>query len=145
MLRFALTSLSVVAFGALTAGLFCVAVPNRTADAQAPLLGPTAAAAVELYENPTKIPAAISAGVQNALAAVAPGVAPRDPAQKTASVLLNQDVSVLDRQQQVWREMPKGTNVQVVALEGRFVRVRHAGETMTIPRAALQNGAMKTN
>lgn len=145
MLRFALSTLSVIALGALTAGLLHVVLPLGPADAQSAYLSTAVSEAVALWGHPAEIPAAVSRGVENTLSAVVPGFAPRDPAQKTATVLLNQDVNVLDGAQQAWRELPKGTNVQVLAARGRFVQVQHAGSVMTVPRSVLQAGVAKTN
>jgi hypothetical protein len=145
MLRFALSTLSVIALGALTAGLLHVVVPAHTTDPQPAYLGAAISEVVNLWAKPAAIPAAVSQGVENALSAMVPGFAPRDPAPKIATVLLNQDVSVLDGAQQAWRELPKGTNVQVLAARGRFVEVQHAGSVITVPRTVIQSGISKTN
>lgn len=146
MLRFALSTLSVIALGALAAGLLHVTVPLRSGDPQPAFLGTAVSEAVELWSHPESIPAALSQGFDNALSAVVPGVAPRDPAQKVATVLLNQDVSVLDGNQQAWRELPKGTNVQILASRGRFLQIRPAnGDVITVPRSVIQAGIAKTN
>src|SRR4051794_15932281 len=145
MLRFALSSLSVIALGAMTAGLLHFVAPAGPADGQPGYLSAAVSEVVKLWGHPATIPAAVSRGVENTLSAVVPGFAPRDPAQKTATVLLNQDVNVLDGTQQAWRELPKGTNVQVIASRGRFVQVQHAGNVMTVPRSVIQSGVAKTN
>src|SRR4051812_4226180 len=146
MLRFALSTLSVIALGALTAGLLHVAVPSQATNPPPAFLSAAVSEAVDLWGHPAGIPAAVSQGVENALSAMVPGFAPRDPAPKlTTTVLLNQDVNVLDRDQRAWRELPKGTNVQVLAARGRFVEVQHAGSVMTVPRTVLQAGISKAN
>lgn len=145
MLRFALTTLSVIALGAMTAGLLHVVAPAQSTNPPPAYLGAAVSEAVQLWGHPASIPAAVSQGVENALSAMVPGFAPRDPAPKMTTVLLNQDVNVLDRDQRAWRELPKGTNVQVLASRGRFVEVQHAGSVMTVPRTVLQAGVSKTN
>jgi hypothetical protein len=145
MLRHFLTSVAVIAAGAVTAAILHLAAPVRVqAQSAHGFCGAALESASHLFMNPSRLPAVLHEAVRNTVTAVAPGLDPVDPA-KTATVLLNQPVAVLEKDRGVWTELPEGTSVQVLGSQGRFVQVRHAERVITIPRSALQLGIVKTN
>ena len=64
----------------------------------------------------------------------------------SAHMMLNQNVLVLnDASGEQALELQKGTQVRLVANEGRFVRVSHGNKIVTIPRSAVVVGVARTN
>lgn len=145
MLRHFLTSVAVIAAGALTAATLHISAPAHVrAHSANGFCGAALENVTDLVANPSQVPAVIHEAVRNTITAVAPGIDPVDPAKKS-TLLLNQPVAILENDRGVWTELPQGTSVQLVGTHGRFVQVRHAERVITIPRSALQLGIVKTN
>jgi hypothetical protein len=145
MARFLLTSLATVAAAAFTAAVihFAAPVPLQHDVAATGYVTGLLDETLQLISHPSELPAAFRTGAHNTVTAMFPGVVPQDPS-RSRTVLLNQPVAVR-RGADGWKQLPRGTSVEIVANEGRFVQVRHARDLVTIPRAALQAGVMKTN
>ncbi len=76
------------------------------------------------------------------LATAAATVVPSSPIiARGSSVLLSEPVVIIQGSQAAASELPRGTRVQVLRADGRFVRVQHAHNTVTIPRTATLSSA----
>jgi hypothetical protein len=136
MNRFPFFTLSAVCAGALAAGLLQFHLPIvqtnplRVSTASAKAL---AANLVEAARESVVLPLASATA---AALAPSPGAAP-----EIASVVLAEPLLIIRGSEAAMTELPRGTRLVVLGDEGRFVRVRHAHYTMTIPRSATISGS----
>ena len=93
-------------------------------------------------ESSTLVPSAFER-VWAQVTALLPGKSARPAGTRT--VLLSEPVTILRSPGFAGANLEKGTAVDFIASEGRFVRVRHADAVITIPRSATVTGAFRVN
>lgn len=133
--------LSAIAAGALFAGFLHVTFKQDPVTAAV-----TAVRAAEANARGVKLTGPLT--FSDRVASVYESVVERfggQPAKSASTLLLNQPMAILHNEERLWTELPKGTPVQIVALDGDFVRVRHAHTIVTMPRSALVKGVSRTN
>lgn len=140
---FSLISAAVIGAGALT-GLLLPSILPYPSEAPASTLVERARLVVEPQGVPA-LAAVEQGGWLTSVLGWLRDIAPSAGKQRS-HLMLNQEVVVLkDSSGEQGFSLRKGTQVRLVANEGRFVRVSLGNKIVTVPRTALVTGIARTN